>query len=60
VRSGLPQPAQVDAAEGVECLPLHPGAEQGLVGVLAVEVDEPVAQLGELAHGRQPAVHVGP
>ena len=38
---------------------LHGGVEQRLVRVLAVQVDERGAALGELGRGREPAVDVG-
>ena len=45
--------------EAVERGALHRRVEQRLVRVLAVQVDERRAELGELARGREPAVDVG-
>jgi hypothetical protein len=56
---GAPQRPGVHPAEAVERLPLGRGVEQRLVGVLAVEVDQHGAQLGQLARRGQPAVDVG-
>ena len=47
------------ARVAVERAALHRGVEQRLVGVLAVEVDERAADLGELARGGEAAVDVG-
>src|SRR3712207_8218695 len=38
--------------------PLGRRPQQGLVGVLAVEVDEPGSELGQGGHGGRPAVDV--
>ena len=48
------------AGEPVERGALHRRREERLVRVLAVEVDEPGADLGELADGREPPVDVRP
>ena len=53
------QRAEVDAAEPIERVALHGRAEQRLVVVLAVQVDQRPAQLGQRAGGGQPAVDVG-
>jgi hypothetical protein len=48
------------ADEAIERGALHRRREEGLVCVLAMEVDETGAHLGELAEGREPPVDVGP
>ena len=45
-------------ARAVEQRALFHGREQRLVRVLTVQVDEPAAQVRELARGREPAVDV--
>ena len=53
------QRPQVDRAEAVEGLPLGGDAEQGLVGVLAVQVDDGGGHLGERGRGGRATVDVG-
>ena len=61
--AGGPGPSErteVDAGEAVERLALHGGSQERLVGVLAVEVDQPLAPLGQVGDGGQAPVDVGP
>ena len=58
--AGLAQGRQVDAAEPVERAALLRDAEQGLVAVLPMEVDEAATFIGELRDGREAAVAIGP
>ena len=56
---GLTQRLQVDTGEAIEGLALRGRLEQLLVRVLAVQLDEGTAALGQLAHRDGPAVDVG-
>jgi hypothetical protein len=57
---GRDERREVDTAEAVEGGPLGRRRQQRLVGVLAVEIDEGGASLGQRRHRREPAVDVGP
>ncbi len=48
------------ADEAIERGSLHRGREEGLVRVLAMQIDQTGAHVGELADGREPPVDVGP
>ena len=54
------QRSEVDPAEPVERFALRGRVQQGLVRVLAVEIDQLCARRCELAGRRQPPVDVGP
>ena len=60
LRSRRLQGGQVDGPEAVEGGPLGRALQQGLVGVLAVEVDQLLPRLAQGRGGGQPAVDVGP
>ena len=57
---GLAQGRQVDAAEPIERAALLRDAEQRLVAVLPMEVDEAATFIRELRDGREAAVAIGP
>ena len=59
-RPGGAQRLEVDLPVVVERGTLGRRPEQALVGVLAVQVDDPFGDLGERAGGRQPAVDIRP
>ena len=50
----------IDPAELVECCPLHRRLEQGLMGVLSVEIDEIDPEPGERGDGGEISVDVDP
>ena len=50
---------EIGAGEGVEGVSLRRLVQQGLVGVLAVEIDQGFPDLRERRNGRHAAVHVG-
>ena len=58
--AGDDQWLEVDRRVPVECGPLRRTGQQALVGVLAVEIHQQPAVLGQLGHRRQTAVDVGP
>jgi hypothetical protein len=57
---GRRQGSEVDTAEPVECRPLHGGGEEALVGVLAMQVDQSDAPLGQCGGRGEVAVQIGP
>ena len=57
--AGVGQRCAVDAGEAVECVSLGPRQGQGLLGVLAVHLEQRGAQLGETGRRRQLTADVG-